>query len=155
MIVIWFSNRIDSIFYVIRLIILHGAKYSRMDQVELFKGCLPQILLGLFLNTLPHISAAKRLTRSHKIDYRYHFHNIYSLAQSRPKPPLLYVLMLPIRFSLQIKNISQKQPSRGVLRKSSENIQQIYRETRIPNRDFNKIALQLYWNQTLALVFLL
>ena len=25
-----------------------------MDEVKLFKGCLPQILLGPFLNTLPH-----------------------------------------------------------------------------------------------------
>ena len=30
--------------------------YSRMDQVKFFKGCLPQMLLGPFLNTLPHIS---------------------------------------------------------------------------------------------------
>ena len=31
------------------------ANYSRMDQVKFFKGCLPQILLGLFLNTLSHV----------------------------------------------------------------------------------------------------
>ena len=30
-------------------------KYSRMDQVKFFKGCLPQILLGPFLNTLSHL----------------------------------------------------------------------------------------------------
>ena len=29
-----------------------GSRYSRMDQVKFFKGCHPQILLGLFLNTL-------------------------------------------------------------------------------------------------------
>ena len=29
-------------------------KYSRMDQVKLFKGCLPQILLGPLLCTLFH-----------------------------------------------------------------------------------------------------
>ena len=29
--------------------------YSRMDQVKSLKGCLPQILLGLFLNTLSQI----------------------------------------------------------------------------------------------------
>ena len=33
----------------------YGAKYSRMDQVKSFKGCLPQILLGPFLNTLSHM----------------------------------------------------------------------------------------------------
>ena len=40
---------------------------------------------------------------------------------------------------------SQKQPSRGVLKKScSENMQQIYRRTPIRKFDFNKGALQLY-----------
>ena len=48
----------------------------------------------------------------------------------------------------------QKQPPRGVLRKRcSENIQQIYRRTPMPKCDFNKIALQLYWNHTSAWVF--
>ena len=31
-------------------------KYSRMDQVKLSKDCLPQILLGPFLNTLSQIT---------------------------------------------------------------------------------------------------
>ena len=31
---------------------LHGSRHSRIDQVKLFKGCLPQILLDPFLNTL-------------------------------------------------------------------------------------------------------
>ena len=34
---------------------LNGSRYSRMDQVKIFKGCLPQILLGPFLNTLTQI----------------------------------------------------------------------------------------------------
>ena len=34
---------------------LFETKYSRMDQVKFFKVCLPQILLGPFLNTLTHI----------------------------------------------------------------------------------------------------
>ena len=33
---------------------IYGATYSRIDQVKLFKGCLPQILVGPFLNTLPY-----------------------------------------------------------------------------------------------------
>ena len=33
---------------------IYGTKYSRMDGGKCFKGCLPQILLGLFLNTLFH-----------------------------------------------------------------------------------------------------
>ena len=30
----------------------NGIKYSRVDQVKFFKGCLPQILLGPLLNNL-------------------------------------------------------------------------------------------------------
>ena len=32
-----------------------GQKYSRMDQEKCFKGCLPQVLLGPFLNILSHV----------------------------------------------------------------------------------------------------
>ena len=39
----------------------------------------------------------------------------------------------------------QKQPSRGVLKKTcSKNMQQIYRRTPMPKCDFNKVALQLW-----------
>ena len=49
----------------------------------------------------------------------------------------------------------QKQPSKGVPRKRcSENMQQIYRRTPMPNCDFNKVAKQLYWNHTSTWVFL-
>ena len=42
------------------------------------------------------------------------------------------------------KNV-QKQPFRGVLSKrSSANLQQIYRSTAMPKCDFNKFAKQLY-----------
>ena len=34
---------------------IYGTKNSRMDQVIFFKGCLPQILLGPFLNTFSHM----------------------------------------------------------------------------------------------------
>ena len=37
------------------LILINGSRYSRMDQVKFFKGCLPQILLGPFLNTSTQI----------------------------------------------------------------------------------------------------
>ena len=37
------------------------AKYSRMDEVKFFKGCLPQLLLGPFLNTLSHIPLSENL----------------------------------------------------------------------------------------------
>ena len=55
---------------------------------------------------------------------------------------------------LEVTNILQKQPSRGVFKKSySENMQQIFRRTPMPKCDFNKVTLQLYWNHTLAWVF--
>ena len=34
---------------------IYGTRFSRMDQVKFFKGCLAQILLGPFLNTMSHI----------------------------------------------------------------------------------------------------
>ena len=53
-----------------------------------------------------------------------------------------------------LKDCIQKQPSGGVLRKRySENMKQIYRRTPLPKYDFNKVALQLYWNRTSAWVF--
>ena len=40
---------------------------------------------------------------------------------------------------------SEKQPPGGTLiKRCSENMQQIYRKTPMPNSDFNKAALQLY-----------
>ena len=34
---------------------IYGTKYSRVDQVKIFKGCPPQILHGPFLNALSNI----------------------------------------------------------------------------------------------------
>ena len=42
----------------------YGIKYSRMDQVKFFKDCLPQILLGPFLNTSSHIADTPYKVRS-------------------------------------------------------------------------------------------
>ena len=48
----------------------------------------------------------------------------------------------------------QKQPFRGVLlKRCSENMQQIYRRTPMPQWDFNKVALSLYRNRNSAWVF--
>ena len=48
----------------------------------------------------------------------------------------------------------QKQPFRGVhSKRCSDNMQQNYRRTPMPKCDFNKVALQLYWNHTWAWVF--
>ena len=46
--------------YALFLAWTNGKKYSRMDQVKLFKGCLPQIFLGPFLGTLSKISCERR-----------------------------------------------------------------------------------------------
>ena len=57
------------------------------------------------------------------------------------------------RKSTKTSNELQKQPSRGVLiKRCSENMQQIYRRTPMPKCDFNNAALQFYWNLTLAWV---
>ena len=57
-------------------------------------------------------------------------------------------------FRTSYGNHSQKQQSRGILRKRcSENMQQIYRRTPTPKCDFNKVAKQLYWIHTLAWMF--
>ena len=46
-----------SIYFIIRFDwqSVFRANYSKMDQVKFFKGCLPQILFGPFLNTLSHL----------------------------------------------------------------------------------------------------
>ena len=36
----------------------NGLRYSRMDRVKFFNGCLPQIFLGPFLNTLTQTSGS-------------------------------------------------------------------------------------------------
>ena len=70
--------------------------------------------------------------------------NVKSAIGNRPNQFLSIILFLD----------SQKQPSRGVLRKRcSENMQQMYRRTPMPKCDFNKVAKQLYWNHTSAWVF--
>ena len=38
-----------------KTVTLNGTNYSRVDQVKFFKGCLPQISLGPFLNILSQI----------------------------------------------------------------------------------------------------
>ena len=48
----------------------------------------------------------------------------------------------------------QKQPSTGAfIKKCPENMQQIYRRTPMPKGDFQKVALQIYWNHTSAWMF--
>ena len=48
----------------------------------------------------------------------------------------------------------QEQPSRWVLiKRSSEKMHELYRRTTMTKCDFNKIALQLYWNHTSTWVF--
>ena len=64
----------------------------------------------------------------------------------------IFLNALKARFDLLLW--IQKQPSRGVLRrKCSEDMQQNYRRTPMSKYDFNKVALQLYWNSTVTWVF--
>ena len=49
---------------------------------------------------------------------------------------------------------TQKQPFRGVLiKKCSENMQQIYRKTLMLKCDLSKVVKQLYWNHTSVRAF--
>ena len=49
--------------------------------------------------------------------------------------------VLSLTLDKKIQILIQRQPSRGVLRKRcSENMQQIYKRTPMPKRDFNKVA---------------
>ena len=67
--------------------------------------------------------------------------------------PLLKITTKSTHF-LPAKKKTQKQPSRGVLRKRcSENMLQIYRRTPMPDVNFNKFAKKRYWNHTSACVF--
>ena len=49
--------------------LFHFSEISLQLSLNLFKGCLPQILLGLFLNTLTHICLSKLL-----FYFRFSFH---------------------------------------------------------------------------------
>ena len=61
-------------------------------------------------------------------------------------------LLMPLKIYFW-SMIFQTQPTRGDLKKScSENMQQIYRRTPMPECDFNKVGKQLYWNLTSAWV---
>ena len=57
-------------------------------------------------------------------------------------------------FKKHLQIYFRKQPFRGILLKRySENAQQIYKRTPMPKCNFNKVALQLYWNHTSAWMF--
>ena len=52
----WYLQDCNAVYTMLFIYyLIFGTKYSRMDQVKFFKGYLPQILLGLFLDTLSHL----------------------------------------------------------------------------------------------------
>ena len=62
--------------------------------------------------------------------------------------------VLGISYPSSKQSSFQKQPFRGILRKSfSKNMQHIYRRIPMPKSDFNKVSKQRYWNHTSAWVF--
>ena len=75
--------------------------------------------------------------------------SILNLTSTDPKFISVYTFLKNLRFCHK-----QKQPFIGLLiEMCSENMQQTYRRTPMPNFDFNKFAKELYWNHTLARVF--
>ena len=66
----------------------------------------------------------------------------------------LILILLYIKAMFWTVKFKFYRPSRGVLiERGSENKQEIYSRTLMPKSDFNKVALQLYSNYTLAWVF--
>ena len=55
MIIVWWQNSFELIHKNMNKSVAFGRKYSRMDQVKCFKGCLPQISLSPFLNIFSHL----------------------------------------------------------------------------------------------------
>ena len=58
--------------------ITNGTKYSRMEQVKFFKGCLPKISLGPFLNTLSQINHS-----NNKVSFPYTWSHINSICSEK------------------------------------------------------------------------
>ena len=50
-----------------------GTKYSRMDQVKFFTGCLSQILLGPFLNTLSQLWLSLQTIINNNLLFSFYF----------------------------------------------------------------------------------
>ena len=61
-----------------------------------------------------------------------------------------FALRLVRRFTIQN---SEAATQSALKKRCSENMQQIYRRKPAPKCDFNKVALQLYWNHTSTWVF--
>ena len=76
----WFHQVCDSL-----TIETFGTKWSRMDQVKFFKGCLSQILLGPFLNTMFHVLIISTLNSTEMLlvvqyqlsTFKFLFHFLY------------------------------------------------------------------------------
>ena len=45
-------NQVKFVEYSLEIILSDMICFNRRDQLKFFRGCIPQILLGLFLNTL-------------------------------------------------------------------------------------------------------
>ena len=109
---------------------------------EIFKNTLE--CSGRLLLYLP-ISTVTDLISKELYDY---VHLTIQIERWCPFP----FLLMPLKIYFW-SMIFQTQPTRGDLKKScSENMQQIYRRTPMPECDFNKVGKQLYWNLTSAWV---
>ena len=61
----------------------HGTKYSRMDQVKFCIGCLPQILLGPFLNTYHIYISSKHVNVLHSSFFSINKMNVSCIKSAR------------------------------------------------------------------------
>ena len=86
---------------------LFETKYSRMDQVKFFKGCLPQILLVPFLNTLPYLVGVPRLRSLCVLSLYYNLLGVFDVEYLIWGTLLhvKYVQQLPARFIKKFERI--------------------------------------------------
>ena len=59
-----FGQLQDLIFLSVLLRLVNGTLHWRIDPVKFFKSCLPHVVLGPFLNILPHIEQGRFLSMS-------------------------------------------------------------------------------------------
>ena len=99
----------------------------------------------------------KRFTMKIKSTFTCAFLTIYCIKETGIRASFWHAWSSTLNrlgLTISTRSCSQKQPSRGVVRKSCcENRLQIYRRTPMSQCDFSTVALQLYWNHTSARVF--
>ena len=118
----------------------------------------------LFACLFPHIEELRKACKNIECHKKKYENRLVDAVHSNCNPKCsflkVFFLLIPLfrtKWRVFLRNSEdcllsksyQKQPSTGDRRKKcSGNVQQIYRRSPLPICDFNKVALQLYWNHT-------